>query len=256
MTKQRLQAVAFDLWETLITDTPELSREHEIRRLKGIGDELRRHGGVVDDETILRAYRQMWSHCHTLYWSRDVDIPTSTQIEHFLESAGITPSPELIAAIEAIYVAPARELPPPLLEGALDTLRSLKARGLKLGLVSNTGRTPGSVLRDVLRHHGIFDLFDATVFSNEHGACKPQRSIFDALISALGVPSEATMFIGDNIYCDVHGAQSAGMTGVLFVPGRRGNAVAPDVAHGKVIVPDATIARLAELLPIVERFHD
>lgn len=254
MTRAALQAVAFDLWETLITDTPALSREHEARRLDGIAAELKRRGTVVDDETIRKAYRQMWSDCHTLYWSRDIDIPTAKQIEHLLESTGVESSADLIATLERIYVAPARDLPPPMLDGAADTLGRLKRRGMKLGLVSNTGRTPGSVLRDVLRHHGVLELFDAVVFSNEHGACKPQRSIFETLLSSMKVPAQSTMFIGDNVYCDVYGAQAAGMLGVLFTPQNRGNAVAPDVAHGLTIVPDAKIAHLSELLPLVERF--
>lgn len=244
----RIQAVAFDLWETLITDTPELAAAHERMRLEGLAAAFLRHGIDIDESRLRRSYREMWNDCHLLYWSQDVDISTGKQIEHLLESAGIESRDEtLMQELETIYAAPARELPSPLVEGAREVLVELRSAGLKTGLISNTGRTPGSVLREVLAQRDVLPFFDALVFSNEHGVCKPQRSIFEALAAALELPPERILFVGDNIYCDVHGAQQAGMRGVHFVPSRRGGAVAPDVAHGLSIVPDFTIRNLHEL---------
>jgi len=247
-----IHAVGFDLWETLITDTPEQSAAHEKMRLEGLARVLRTHGIELSDDRLRAAYRGMWNDCLTLYWSLDLDIPTIRQIEHLLESAEVgSRDQSLIEELAEIYSAPARELPSPLVEGARELLHELRDNGLKIGLISNTGRTPGSVLREVLAKREVLELFDAVVFSNEHGVCKPQRSIFNALSSALEVPAANTLFVGDNIYCDVHGAQQAGMRGVHFIPERRGGAVAPDVAHGLTITPDATIRDLRELPEII-----
>jgi len=252
-----IQAVGFDLWETLITDTPEQSAAHEKMRLDGMARVFREHGIDLPADRLEAAYRGMWIDCLNLYWSLDVDIPTHKQIEHLLESAQIASREEsLIDELAEIYSAPARELPSPLVDGAGELLRQLRDRGLKIGLISNTGRTPGSVLREVLAKREVLGLFDAVVFSNEHGYCKPQRSIFDALSSALQVPAGNTVFVGDNIYCDVHGAQQAGMRGVYFIPQRRGGAVAPDVAHGLTISPDATIRDLRQLPEVIDGMHE
>jgi putative hydrolase of the HAD superfamily len=97
----------------------------------------------------------------------------------------------------------------------------LKERGFAIGLISNTGRTPGSVLRQILDRLGLAPSIDAMVFSNEHGQCKPQRSIFDALRRALGVEYDEMVFVGDNLYVDVFGAQRCGMRAVHFVPAAR-----------------------------------
>jgi len=97
-------------------------------------------------------------------------------------------------------------------------LAELKARGYRLGLISNTGRTPGSALREVLDELDLAQHIDAMVFSNEHGVCKPRTSIFAALREALGVDYGETLFVGDNLYVDVHGAQRAGMRAVHFIP--------------------------------------
>jgi len=62
------------------------------------------------------------------------------------------------------------------------------------------------------------------------------------------------VFVGDNIYGDVFGAQNAGMRGVLFTPSQRGNAVAPPFEHGREIRPDATCSRLDEIPAMLDRW--
>ena len=91
------------------------------------------------------------------------------------------------------------------------------------------------------------------VFSNEHGHCKPRPSIFEELRRGLGVDYAEMMFVGDNLYVDVHGAQRCGMRAVHFDPPVRGTAVAPHVDHGLEILADARVTRLAELVAVVER---
>jgi FMN phosphatase YigB (HAD superfamily) len=59
------------------------------------------------------------------------------------------------------------------------------------------------------------------------------------------------LFVGDNLYADVHGAQRCGMRAVHFLPAVRGSAVAPEIAHGLEIVPDATVRTLQDVLGIV-----
>jgi putative hydrolase of the HAD superfamily len=237
-----LRAIAFDLWETLITDTPTLSRAQERLRLERMAAIL----GMTPD-AIEHAYRHLWHHCQELYWSRDQDIPCRRQVEHFLEHLGRTVDETTLDALEQAYAMAAVETPPALVEGADEVIPALKEQGFRIGLISNTGRTPGYALREILDRLGLAASIDAMVFSNEHGVCKPQRSIFEALRGALGVAYQEMMFVGDNLYVDIHGAQSCGMTGVHFIPPQRGTAIAPPVDHGLEIVPDVTIRDLREL---------
>jgi FMN phosphatase YigB (HAD superfamily) len=92
------------------------------------------------------------------------------------------------------------------------------------------------------------------VFSNEHGECKPQPSIFEQLRSALAVRYDEMLFIGDNLYVDVYGAKRCGMRAIHFIPPMRGTAVAPAVEVE--VVADATVSRLHDLLPLLERMRD
>lgn len=250
-----LKAIAFDLWETLITDTPEISRRQEELRLRKLEEVLAARGYGSTSREIEDAHRGLWRRCFELYWSVDRDVPARTQVTHFLEELRLDPASfpdEVLAEIERAYVIAALEILPIMVPSAVDVIGVLRAGGLRIGLVSNTGRTPGSVLRGVLESMGLAGSIDVMVFSNEHGECKPRPSIFAKLQSLLALDPSEIVFVGDNLYVDVHGAQQSGMRGIHFRPETRGMAVAPLVDHGLEIVPDATITRLDELPSLVE----
>jgi HAD superfamily hydrolase (TIGR01549 family) len=109
-----------------------------------------------------------------------------------------------------------------LYDDVLPTLDDLHARGLSIGLLSNTARD----LEVFVEHHGLE--VDAVLTSRVHGKTKPHESIFLRMLELLGVgPAEAVM-VGDTVEDDVEGARSVGMEAVLLdrndrhpeVPGR------------------------------------
>jgi putative hydrolase of the HAD superfamily len=89
-------------------------------------------------------------------------------------------------------------------------LAELRAQGLKLGLVSNTGRN----LEEFVRHHGL-DV-DVAVSSGVHGKTKPHPTIFQAALERLGVEPADAVMVGDSVEDDVEGAKAVGMRGVLL----------------------------------------
>jgi putative hydrolase of the HAD superfamily len=249
-----LKAIAFVLWETLITDPPEQSRAQERLRLERMERVLRDAGFVTEAQRLEDAYRGTWHRCQELYWSADRDISCRTQVEHFLELLECTAAVD-VDALEEAYARAAIDILPLPVPGARELVAELKDRGYRLGLISNTGRTPGSALREILDALDLAPFLDAMVFSNEHGECKPQPSIFETLRASLAVRAEEIVFVGDNLYVDVHGAQRCGMRAVHFIPERRGNAVAPAVDHGLEIAADAVIRDLAELPEVLARIN-
>jgi len=95
-------------------------------------------------------------------------------------------------------------------EDVLPAFAGLRAHGLKLGLVSNTGRN----LDEFVRHHGL-DV-DAAVSSGIHGKTKPHPTIFQAALRRLEVEPAAAVMVGDSIEDDVEGAKAVGMRGLLL----------------------------------------
>ncbi len=92
-----------------------------------------------------------------------------------------------------------------LYEDALPVLAELRAQGLKLGLVSNTGRD----LEAFVAHHRL-DV-DAAIGSGAFGRTKPHPSIFEAVLGRLEVvPADAAM-VGDSPEDDIDGARAAGI---------------------------------------------
>ncbi|HEY7692920.1 MAG TPA: HAD family hydrolase [Gaiellaceae bacterium] len=97
-----------------------------------------------------------------------------------------------------------------LYDDVLPVLGRLRARGLKLGLVSNGGRE----ISDFVAHHQL-DV-DCAIASRAHGWTKPHESIFMAALDLIAVaPAEAVM-VGDSVEDDVDGATALGMRAVLI----------------------------------------
>jgi HAD superfamily hydrolase (TIGR01549 family) len=92
-----------------------------------------------------------------------------------------------------------------LYEDALPVLEELRTHGLKLGLVSNTGRD----LVEFVAHHGLE--VDAVLGSRSFGRTKPHPTIFQAVLEQLGVAPAAAAMVGDSPEDDVEGARAAGI---------------------------------------------
>src|SRR5438270_5864209 len=89
-------------------------------------------------------------------------------------------------------------------------LETLRARGLKVGLVSNALDPPHLLHRD-LEQMGVAERLDVAVFSSEVGWRKPHPAIFERALDALGVEPSATLFVGDTLATDIAGAAALGM---------------------------------------------
>ncbi len=96
-----------------------------------------------------------------------------------------------------------------LYEDALPVLADLRERGLKLGLVSNTGRD----VDEFLAHHSI--RIDVALSSRIHGKVKPHPTIFQAVLDRLGVEAEQAAMVGDSPEDDLEGARGLGMRAFL-----------------------------------------
>jgi putative hydrolase of the HAD superfamily len=97
-----------------------------------------------------------------------------------------------------------------LFEDALPVLEELRRCGLKLGLVSNTGRD----LDEFVVHHGL-DV-DVAIGSRAHGKTKPDPTIFRAALERLEVEPRHAAMVGDSLEDDVEGASALGMHAILI----------------------------------------
>jgi len=92
------------------------------------------------------------------------------------------------------------------------TLRELRARGIPVGVVSDTGFD----LRPALDRLELSPWIDTVVLSCESGVCKPEPRVFRDACAGLCVEPAATLMVGDNPLTD-GGAVAAGLV-VLLLP--------------------------------------
>ena len=97
-----------------------------------------------------------------------------------------------------------------LYDDVLPTLESLRSRGLKLGLISNTARD----LDAFVAHHAL-DV-DVSLSSRAHGKVKPHESIFLAVLAELEVEAEDAAMVGDSVEDDIEGAEALGIRPFLL----------------------------------------
>jgi putative hydrolase of the HAD superfamily len=95
---------------------------------------------------------------------------------------------------------------------ALETLRALRAAGLKIALVSDcTGELPA-----VWEATALAELFDTAVFSCVEGTRKPDPVLFRAAAQRLGVRPGQCLYVGDGGGDELHGSAAVGMLPVLL----------------------------------------
>jgi FMN phosphatase YigB (HAD superfamily) len=92
----------------------------------------------------------------------------------------------------------------------------LEAAGIGLGLVCDTGFTPGRVVRRLLRDEGLLDFLEVLCFSDEVGVPKPGNEIFAKALAELGVRPPEAIHVGDLRRTDIAGAHDIGMHAARF----------------------------------------
>ncbi len=212
-----LRAVTFDLWQTLLLDTPEGLRQARADRVRGIHGVLAREGIAVAVAAVGQAYDAVGSRLEEIWASRR-DVGSRGQVRLLLECLGLDGAVPaeggLMDALEEAYCLPILSAMPILNAGARAILETLQRRGLRLGLICNTGRTPGKMLRLVLERLALAPYLGALSFSDEVGLRKPHPEIFRRTLAALGVlPTEAA-HVGDDPATDVAGARAVGMRAI------------------------------------------
>src|SRR5262249_19040296 len=129
------------------------------------------------------------------------------------------------------------------------TLLAVRARGLAIGLLSNTWWAAAWHNAD-LAAHGLDDLLDVAVYTSDLPHSKPHPATFQEVTRRLGVEPGLSLMVGDPPVDDIQGALGAGMRGILKTNGHP-----RPIPAG--VVPTATIETLAELPSLLDRLkHD
>jgi putative hydrolase of the HAD superfamily len=213
-----VRAVTFDIWETLLFEEDGSDFQRKNIRCRALVEALNRLNVNVSVEQVEQALEGTVSSLLKV-WDRNRDVSHPEQIRLFikhLSKGKIVLNDESINEVSRAYVLPLFEAPPYLNPDAQEALDWLKDHRKRIGIICNTGLTPGSALRRFLSDSGVAESFCTMIFSNEVGVRKPDRRIFRLAAVTLGASPTEIVHVGDNLKSDVWGAKNAGFRGVYL----------------------------------------
>jgi putative hydrolase of the HAD superfamily len=205
---QQIRAIAFDLFNTLITVAPQTLEDANKRMFATLSGD----GFELDADSFRKAHRDAAKRhvercrasgreTHNRFWISDA-----------LEEQGyhVTPDDIRIAAgVEAYFSAFLDHCR--LLPLTKEMLAALKP-SYRLGLLTNF--THGPAARKLISHMGLIPFFRVVIISGELGYRKPHPRPFEELVKGLGVKSEQVVYVGDDPEPDIRGAKQAGLNPV------------------------------------------
>lgn len=199
----RFKAVLFDLGWTLvkILESPEI-----YKRI------LETYGVEVSAEEALEAHRANEKESDIfegmIQLGEDFWIQWNQKL---LERLGIQKNRELLAKkiFELWWEYAGLELYPDVME----TLTQLKAKGVKVGVVTNGLKRD---FQQILSKLGLSDYFEVVIGIDTCNKAKPNQEIFLYAVNKLHVRPEETIFVGDSIKQDYEGAERAGLKPLLI----------------------------------------
>ncbi len=248
MTERRIEAVFFDLGDTLIyfdDDWPEIFRLARLELVKSLN-----HAGIkVDNQFLERFTTRMMDY----YRERDtefIEYTTFNILTSTLAEQGYQDLPEetILASLADMHAITQSHWIPE--DDALPTLEKLRSDGYRLGLISNAADDPNTqTLVDKL---GAREYFDLIISSAAAGIRKPNPRIFQIGLESMNLTPNRAVMVGDTLGADILGAKHAGIFSIWLT--RRANTAA-NRAHIDTIFPDARIAKLSELPGLLDKIN-
>lgn len=236
-SSEPINGIIFDLGGTLI----EITRQWDdiIREgAEAMTDwYLKKRRIKLDSEVLIDAFiEERYQACQTARTTQ-TEISAQDSLRRALKRIQAPASAE--AAVEGaikVFFGPEEAAYRPFPD-AIDTIKTLKAQGCRLGLYSNA--TDDKLVQRLINQHGLRPYLSPTFSSAGCGWRKPKPEPFSLIAQRWHLPAAQVAVVGDTLGADILGAQNAGMTGILI---QRDSQVAPSP-----IQPAATINQLAEL---------
>lgn len=175
---RNIRNVVFDLGGVVI----DLARENAVRELELLG--------LSDAGELLTLYRQ-----EEPFLSLETGLRTAPEVLDILRKKCIpgTSDSDIAEAFEAFLVRIPRE--------RLAAIRRLRESGYRVYALSNTnpimfhGWINRAFMQEGLK---IRDYFDGIVTSFEEGTCKPDKEIFQTVLTRYGLTKDETLMLDDS----------------------------------------------------------
>ncbi len=207
-----VRAITFDFWRTLFCDDGKSDHNRHRHQLRI--DALCEATGVGAEraKAVLTEVQREFLRVHI---EEQRTLVPSDAIPLAADALGVSISAEAGEEVAEVFGTAILDHPPQAIEGALEAVRAA-AECVDVGLISDTGMSPGSSLEVILERHGIRDCFKVLSFSDIVGVAKPQAAMYEHAALALEVAPAELLHIGDLEPTDIRGALDFGAQAALF----------------------------------------
>ena len=207
-----IKGITFDFWNTLFSDKDEYIRT---------GARIEYCHKVINNykscsiEQVEKAFIETRNLSAQSWKDNYRTLTSSERLKNILSVMDVSiPAPKFEKTIKHL-----EELsliyPPKTVNGVRETIHDL-FKNFKLGIISDTGFSPGSTLKVLLKNIGIIDCFYSLNFSDEVGVAKPHPKIFNKAAEELNLLSNEIVHVGDLYRTDVKGALDNGFSAIHF----------------------------------------
>lgn len=173
-------------------------------------------------------------------WRHLIGVPLFTQMEIILPNGDQVLREQVIQRYRTIYDAGLLQATP-LFPDALETLETLKAAGVKMGIVSSKRTIQ---VDRVLEHLNCRSFFDVVLGAQDVEHHKPHPQGVYVTLERLSIEKKNAVVVGDSHY-DLNMAHNAGVDAIAVTTGVHARETL-STANPRFIVD-----RLSEILPIV-----
>jgi putative hydrolase of the HAD superfamily len=160
------------------------------------------------------------------------------------EQAGVRPTEEALRAAATARLDAVRG-DTRLRDEAVPTLRALRDRGIRTGVISDCTHELPVLLPEL----AVAPLLDVRIYSVQVGRCKPDAALYLAACARLGLRPEDCLYVGDGGSQELTGARRAGLSAARLA--------APDLVDHLVFNVDTewtgrALGTLGEVVELVE----
>jgi putative hydrolase of the HAD superfamily len=241
-TEHCLEGVLFDLDDTLHDDT-----EAYHRAAEHVATNIASERGV-DAEALRRAYvaeaEAFWENLGAQHLDTRMGGLRKRMWLGALRLVGI--EDEALAQSAADAYNRYRKGYLKLFPGVLELFAVLRARGIKLGIITNGF---AETHREKIALLELENEFDEIFIADEVGMVKPDPRIFLHACERLGVNPQRTAMVGDRFDRDVVGAQEAGLRAVWF------NVRAENIPP-QAVAPEGTVTDIEQLAALLRSWSE
>jgi len=241
-----IKAITFDFWATLYKPKTVDYNKRLLRLKETVETHSKSAFELKHFKNAIKIARETWSK----NWMEECQTITAGEwLEILLQNLPVSLSNTAFREIQTMLENSVLEDPPTVVPNANTVLPDL-ANNYKLAVISDTGLSPGRVLREILEKDKLLDYFSHLTFSDEVGRSKPHAQAFLTTLNKLDVTPQEAVHVGDLLRTDIAGAKKVGMQAIQYVGINYDNGASTPATD---VSPDAIIENFSELGSLLQQ---